>query len=67
MATPAGIRATGMTCGLARDFIRDSAGRPGARLRGFACTSAGVAKADGPPSTHYRCTGAGDVIRWRRL
>jgi hypothetical protein len=67
MATPAGIRATGLTCGLARDFIRDSAGRPGARFRGFACTSAAFAHADGLPYTRYRCTGAGDVIRWRRL
>jgi hypothetical protein len=36
-------------------------------LRGFACTSAAFANADGLPYTRYRCTGAGDVIRWRRL
>ena len=63
--TAAEIRATGLTCGLARDFVRDSEGRPGKRFRGFACTRAQV---DGGelPYTRYRCIGAGDVISWRR-
>ena len=59
------IRATGLTCGLARDFIQDSNGRPGKRFRGFACTSSKVETSE-LPYTRYRCTGAGDVIRWRR-
>ena len=60
----AAIRATGLTCGLARDFVRDSEGRPGRRFRGFTCTSTAV---DAElPYRRYRCTGAGDVIRWRR-
>ena len=59
------IRATGLTCGLARDFILDSEGRPGKRFRGFRCTSTTVGGAT-LPYTSYRCTGAGDVIRWRR-
>ncbi len=63
----ASVRATGLTCGLARDFIRDSNGSPGARFRGFSCTSTAVANVDGLPYTRYRCTGAGDVIRWRRF
>ncbi len=62
----ASIRVTGLTCALARDFIRDSAGRPGARFRGFSCTSTAVPNVQGMPYTRYRCTGAGDVIRWRR-
>ena len=59
------IRATGLTCELARDFIRDSKGRPGARFRGFACSSTAVDAA--LPYRRYRCSGAGDVIRWRRF
>ena len=58
------IRATGLTCGLARDFVQDSEGRPGRRFRGFTCTSTAVE--DALPYRRYRCTGAGDVIRWRR-
>lgn len=60
-----GIRARGLTCGLARDFVRDSEGRPGARFRGFRCTAESVQDAT-MPYVRYRCTGAGDVIRWRR-
>ena len=61
----AAIRATGLTCGLARDFVRDSEGRPGRRFRGFTCMS--TAQDDAAlPHRRYRCTGAGDVIRWRR-
>ena len=60
------IRATGLTCGLARDFVRDSKGRPGRRFRGFTCTSAAVDDPMGLAYTRFRCTGAGDVIRWRR-
>ena len=59
------IRATGLTCGLARDFVLDSQGRPGKRFRGFRCTAAKV-ETEQLPCTRYRCTGAGDVIRWRR-
>ena len=62
----ANIEATGLTCGLARDFIRDSAGRPGARFRGFRCTRSSQPNPQALPYTRYRCTGAGDVIRWRR-
>jgi len=62
----ANVQATGLTCGLARDFVRDSRGRPGASFRGFRCT-----RTPGPPDslpyTRFRCTGAGDVIRWRRF
>lgn len=64
--TASNIRATGLTCGLARDFIRDSSGRPGPRFRGFTCTSTDVNNPEGLPYSRYRCTGAGDVIRWRR-
>jgi hypothetical protein len=60
------IRATGLTCGLARDFVRDSEGRPGRRFRGFACASTPVEDAT-LPYRRYRCTGAGDVISWRRF
>jgi len=63
----ANIRARGLTCGLARDFIRDSEGRPGDRFRGFRCASTEVENPEGLPYTRYRCTGAGDVIRWRRF
>lgn len=59
------IRATGLTCGLARDFVRDSKGRPRSGFRGFTCTRV-VVNAD-LTYTRYRCTGAGDVIRWRRF
>ena len=59
------IRATGLTCELARDFIRDSKGRPGARFRGFACAGTFVDAA--LPYRRYRCSGAGDVIRWQRF
>ena len=41
----ADIRATGLTCGLARDFVKDSNGRPGRRSRAFTCTS--TARGDG--------------------
>ncbi len=61
------IRATGLTCELARDFIRDSVGRPGARFRGFRCTSTAVDAPESLPYRRYRCSGAGDVIRWRRF
>lgn len=60
------IRASGLTCGLARDFVRDSSGRPGARFRGFRCQSTFVDVTEGLPYRRYRCTGAGDTIRWRR-
>ena len=60
------IRATGLTCGLARDFVRDSSGRPGERFRGFRCRSTRVDNPETLPYTRYRCVGAGDVIRWRR-
>ncbi len=63
----ANIRATGLTCGLARDFVRDSSGRPGDRFRGFRCRSTQVDNPDALPYTRYRCVGAGDVIRWRRF
>ena len=62
----ANIRATGLTCGLARDFVRDSEGRPGDTFRGFRCRRTAVANPQGLPYTRYRCVGAGDVIRWRR-
>lgn len=61
------IRATGLTCGLARDFVRDSKGRPGERFRGFTCRSTQVDNPEGLPYTRYRCVGEGDVIRWRRF
>ena len=61
------IRATGLTCGLARDFVRDSAGRPGERFRGFRCVRTRVDNPEGLPYTRYRCVGDGDVIRWRRF
>ena len=61
------IRATGLTCGLARDFVRDSKGRPGDRFRGFRCTRSAVENPEGLPYTRYRCVGDGDVIRWRRF
>ncbi len=61
------IRATGLTCGLARDFVRDSEGRPGAHFRGFRCRSAEVDNPEGLPYTRYRCVGEGDVIRWLRF
>lgn len=60
------IQARGLTCGLARDFVRDSNGRPGARFRGFRCKSTDVKNPQGLPYSRYRCTGADDVIRWRR-
>ena len=63
----ASIRATGLTCGLARDFVRDSKGRPGDRFRGFRCRRTAVDNPDGLPYTRYRCVGDGDVIRWRRF
>lgn len=63
----ANIRATGLTCGLARDFVRDSSGRPEERFRGFRCTSTEVENPEGLPYTRYRCVGAGDAIRWRRF
>ena len=62
----ANIRATGLTCGLARDFVRDSSGRPGERFRGFRCESTAVENPEELPYARYRCVGDGDVIRWRR-
>ncbi len=62
----ADIRATGLTCGLARDFVRDSKGHPGVTFRGFRCRRTAIANPQGLPYTRYRCVGAGDVIRWRR-
>ena len=62
----ADIRATGITCGIARDFVRDSSGRPGERFRGFRCRSTEVDRTDALPYTRYRCVADGDVIRWRR-
>ncbi len=61
------IRATGLTCGLARDFVRDSEGRPVERFRGLRCASTDVENPEGLPYTRYRCVGDGDVIRWRRF
>ncbi len=60
------IQATGVTCGIARDFILDSEGRPGKRFRGMKCTAGAKVETATMPYTSYRCTGAGDVIRWRR-
>ncbi len=62
----ANIRATGLTCGLARDFVRDSQGRPGERFLGFRCRSTEVPNPEGLPYARYRCVGEGDVIRRRR-
>ena len=59
------IRVSGVSCKYARDFIRDSEGRPGKRYRGFTCTRAKV-ETDALPYTRYRCTRPGDLIRWRR-
>src|SRR4028119_1851979 len=45
----ANIRAPGLTCGLARDFVRDSEGRPGDTFRGFRCRRTPVANPEGLP------------------
>ena len=60
------VRAIGLTCGLARDFIRDSDGTPRQGFRGFRCTTRDV-DSDGLPYVKYRCTGAGDVIAWHQF
>ena len=59
------IRVSGVSCRYARDFIKDSEGRPGRRYRGFRCTRAKV-ETDSLPYTRYRCERPGDLIRWRR-
>ena len=59
------IRVSGVTCKYARDFIKDSEGRPGKRYRGFTCTRAKV-ETDTLPYTRYRCERSGDLIKWRR-
>jgi hypothetical protein len=50
------VRATGLTGGPARGFVRDSEGRPGRRLRGLTCTSTPVEDAT-PPHRRYRWMG----------
>ena len=59
------IRVSGVSCSYARDFVKDSEGRPGKRFRGFTCTREKV-ETDTLPYTKYRCTRPGDLIKWRR-
>ena len=59
------IRARNVTCADARDFVRDSEGRPGDSFRGFTCTRRVIA-ADELPHTNWRCADGDRVIRWQR-
>lgn len=59
------IRARNVACADARDFVRDSEGRPGDSFRGFTCTRRVIA-ADELPHTNWRCSDGARVIRWQR-
>ena len=63
----AAIRAVGVKCSFARDFVRDSDGRPGKTYRGFTCTRRLVDREDTLVHTRYRCTSGSKVIRWKRF
>ena len=58
------IAARGVTCKVARGFVRAAKGRPGARFRGYACTVKNLDTA--LPSKRYRCTDGGKLIRWTK-
>jgi hypothetical protein len=60
----ADITAKGVTCKVAREFVRAAKGRPGARLRGYSCTKKELDTA--LPSWRYRCVKDGKVIRWTK-
>ncbi len=62
----ADVRARGVGCRFARDFIRDSEGRPEARYGGFRCRSRLVEPSDSLPYTRYRCTSGEGTISWKR-
>ncbi len=61
------IRVGGVGCRYARDFIRDSNGRPARRYRGFTCGRRSVDRPDTLPHTRYRCGRATRVIFWKRF
>lgn len=64
----ASIRARGVSCSFARDFIRDSDGRPGTRYGGFRCQSRFVDSTESLPHTRVRCTSRdqGMAMSWKR-
>jgi hypothetical protein len=62
----ANIRATRVSCAVARRFIRDSHGHPARPYRGFTCSQKRVEEAT-LPHTRYRCVKGARTIRWDRF
>lgn len=63
----ASIRARSVSCRYARDFIRDSSGRPPGRFRGFACDRRGIEPSRGLPYQQFRCVRGTKAIHWKRF
>ncbi len=63
----ASIRTKDVSCRYARDFIRDSGGRPGARYRGFTCERRSIEPAAGLPYLRFQCVRGARAIHFKRF
>ncbi len=62
----AAVRARGVTCAVARAFIRSSDGHPSARHRGYACTRTVVDIPEVLPHSRYDCRRGERRVTWKR-
>ncbi len=63
----ASIRTKKVSCRYARDFIRDSDGRPGARFRHFTCERRSIEPANGLPYLRFQCVRGAKAIHFKRF
>ncbi len=63
----ASIRTKDVSCRYARDFIRDSKGRPGPRYRGFTCERRNIEPAQGLPYLRFQCVRGVKAIHFKRF
>ncbi len=63
----ASIRTKDVSCRYARDFIRDSKGRPGSRYRGFTCERRSIEPAQGLPYQRFQCVRGAKAIHFKRF
>ncbi len=63
----ASIRTKNVSCRYARDFIRDSNGRPGARFRRFTCERRSIEPSDGLPYLRFQCVRGAQAIHFKRF
>jgi hypothetical protein len=62
----AGIRARGVSCAFARDFIRVFDAAPAERYGDYTCSWRSVDSPDSLAHTRFRCTRGTRVIFWKR-